>query len=718
MVPVVPRQSASDPSAHCPRPSRPSVSAIPGTPPDVHGSLEADNGLVTDILFAIGREELADNPASIELMKDVLRQAEGDAIRAAELIKDIMADTGSSPAAPQQLGRHEEEPVLPERTGSNFQENLYQDVLRKAGGDETRALWMMRNLGMEPPQSSQSSSRMLTTAGSNPASSVNDQPAGGAFEIFMDIVRQNNGNTSLGVQKMAELGITMDDQAVVAAADALARERFGQPHGSVDHQQVASAGHPCFRQHHQAAGLELAMDTVTTISAPALSQGSLASAPSQGSGGPAHTWSNSETTRPPSLVFPGEGASLGAPSNFAPALDSSALFPARASLLEPHAQPAGQRQLLPPSRQSASRQSQHPLLRTYQALAAATDNFSQGNLLGAGGFGAVYRGALPDGTEIAVKKLDTSGLQGEREFQREIKILGKYQSPHVVKLLGYALDEAAYCLVYELMDGSLDTRLEQGPTLSWQNRIAIAMQAASGLAYLHRGTTFPLAHMDVKSANVLLREEGGAFSFAKIGDVGLAQLQFSVDGMSITNLSSGKLSMRRGAPMPSMTMTMGSAATTSTLRGSNGYLDPVYLETGRGGSSNDVFAFGVVLLELITGRPAIYRRDGTGPAVMLANEVGGKMVAIGNGCPVHEGFLVQLLQYTKTVVDPQAGTWPDWAVDALACCAVCCLLPDRSLRVKMDAMMVRLAELHVRAGGEVPGGVLQVCEAVGASVSN
>lgn len=162
---------------------------------------------------------------------------------------------------------------------------------------------------------------------------------------------------------------------------------------------------------------------------------------------------------------------------------------------------------------------------SYKVLKAATGSFDEGQKLGQGGFGAVYKGQLRNGTEIAVKVLDANSVQGERDFQNEVSVIGKLSSPHIVGLLGFCADRKRKLLVYEYMrNRSLqDALFDDGyPVhLDWGKRFGIMMDAAKGLAFLHTKCESAIIHGDIKPSNILLDI---GFS-ARIADFGLARLK-------------------------------------------------------------------------------------------------------------------------------------------------------------------------------------------------
>ncbi|KAG7976059.1 hypothetical protein I3843_06G129600 [Carya illinoinensis] len=209
---------------------------------------------------------------------------------------------------------------------------------------------------------------------------------------------------------------------------------------------------------------------------------------------------------------------------------------------------------------------------TYDELAVATGGFSQANLLGQGGFGYVHKGVLPNGKEIAVKSLKSGSGQGEREFQAEVEIISRVHHRHLVSLVGYCIAGSTRMLVYEyLPNKTFEFHLhgKDSPTLDWPTRLKIAMGSAKGLAYLHEDCHPRIIHRDIKGANILLD-----FSFeAKVADFGLAKL--SQDNH--THVS-------------------------TRIMGTFGYLAPEYASSGKLTEKSDVFSFGVMLLELITGR--------------------------------------------------------------------------------------------------------------------
>ncbi|GMI66386.1 PBS1-Like 26 [Hibiscus trionum] len=216
---------------------------------------------------------------------------------------------------------------------------------------------------------------------------------------------------------------------------------------------------------------------------------------------------------------------------------------------------------------------------TFRQLATATRNFRQECLIGEGGFGRVYKGKLEKtGQDVAVKQLDRNGLQGNREFLVEVLMLSLLHHPNLVNLIGYCSDGDQRLLVYEYMPlGSLEDHLldispGQKP-LDWYARMKIAVDAAKGLEYLHDKANPPVIYRDLKSSNILLDEE----LKAKLSDFGLAKLGPVGDKTHVS----------------------------SRVMGTYGYCAPEYQRTGQLTVKSDIYSFGVVLLELITGRRAI-----------------------------------------------------------------------------------------------------------------
>ncbi|CAN0927421.1 Probable serine/threonine-protein kinase PBL21 [Linum grandiflorum] len=215
-------------------------------------------------------------------------------------------------------------------------------------------------------------------------------------------------------------------------------------------------------------------------------------------------------------------------------------------------------------------------------LAAATQNFRDANLIGEGGFGRVYKGRLESGEIVAVKQLNQDGMQGNQEFIVEVLMLSLLHHPNLVTLNGYCAAGDQRLLVYEYMPmGSLETHLfDADPSkepLSWGTRMKIAVDAARGLQHLHCKTTPPVIYRDLKSANILLDNE----FHAKLSDFGLAKLGPTGDNTHVS----------------------------TRVMGTYGYCAPEYAMTGKLTLKSDIYSFGVVLLELITGRKAMdYKR--------------------------------------------------------------------------------------------------------------
>ncbi|KAK8327517.1 hypothetical protein V6Z11_A11G187200 [Gossypium hirsutum] len=215
-----------------------------------------------------------------------------------------------------------------------------------------------------------------------------------------------------------------------------------------------------------------------------------------------------------------------------------------------------------------------------QVLRNVTNNFCEENILGQGGFGVVYKGELHDGTKIAVKRMESGVISGKgsTEFMSEIAVLTKVRHRHLVALLGYCLDGNEKLLVYEYMpQGTLSRHIfnweEEGlKPLEWTKRLTIALDVARGVEYLHGLAHQSFIHRDLKPSNILLGDD----MRAKVADFGLVRL----------------------APE-------GKASIETRIAGTFGYLAPEYAVTGRVTTKVDVFSFGVILMELITGRKAL-----------------------------------------------------------------------------------------------------------------
>ncbi|CAA7048408.1 unnamed protein product [Microthlaspi erraticum] len=212
---------------------------------------------------------------------------------------------------------------------------------------------------------------------------------------------------------------------------------------------------------------------------------------------------------------------------------------------------------------------------TFQDLARATSNFSSDNLIGQGGFGYVHKGTLADGTEVAVKQLKTGSRQGEGEFRVEIETISRVHHRHLISLLGSCSTGSQRFLVYEFVPNkTLEFHLHEsmGPVMEWENRMKIALGSAKGLCYLHDDCNPKTIHRDVKSSNILI-DHGYE---AKLADFGLAKSCSDNE----THVS-------------------------TRVMGTCGYLAPEYAASGKLTEKSDVFSYGVVLLELLTGREPV-----------------------------------------------------------------------------------------------------------------
>ncbi|XP_050210031.1 G-type lectin S-receptor-like serine/threonine-protein kinase RKS1 isoform X2 [Mercurialis annua] len=210
----------------------------------------------------------------------------------------------------------------------------------------------------------------------------------------------------------------------------------------------------------------------------------------------------------------------------------------------------------------------------FGSIATATNNFSNANKLGEGGFGAVYRGLLDGEQEIAVKRLSRYSGQGTEEFKTEVTLIAKLQHRNLVRLIGYCVQEQEKMLIYEyLPNKSLDSFIfdeAKRSNLNWSMRHNIICGIARGILYLHQDSRLRIIHRDLKASNVLL----DASMNPKISDFGMARI-FGVDQIE---------------------------ANTNHVVGTYGYMSPEYAMQGSFSVKSDVYSFGILLLEIITGR--------------------------------------------------------------------------------------------------------------------
>ncbi|KAL5185112.1 G-type lectin S-receptor-like serine/threonine-protein kinase SD2-5 [Glycine soja] len=287
-----------------------------------------------------------------------------------------------------------------------------------------------------------------------------------------------------------------------------------------------------------------------------------------------------------------------------------------------------------------------PIRYSYTDLETATSNFSV--RLGEGGFGSVYKGVLPDGTQLAVKKLEGIG-QGKKEFRVEVSIIGSIHHHHLVRLKGFCAEGSHRLLAYEYMaNGSLDkwifNKNKEEFVLDWDTRYNIALGTAKGLAYLHEDCDSKIIHCDIKPENVLLDDNFRV----KVSDFGLAKL-----------------------------MTREQSHVFTTLRGTRGYLAPEWITNCSISEKSDVYSYGMVLLEIIGGRknydPSETSEKSHFPSFAF------KMVEEGN---------------VREILDSKVETYEnDERVHIAVNVALWCIQEDMSLRPSMTKVVQMLEGL-------------------------
>ncbi|XP_043723841.1 LOW QUALITY PROTEIN: probable receptor-like protein kinase At5g18500 [Telopea speciosissima] len=284
---------------------------------------------------------------------------------------------------------------------------------------------------------------------------------------------------------------------------------------------------------------------------------------------------------------------------------------------------------------------------TLRDLELATNRFSKDNVLGEGGYGVVYQGQLINGTPVAVKKLFNNLGQAEREFGVEVEAIGQVRHKNLVRLLGYCVEGTHRLLVYEYVNnGNLEQWLHgamrQHGYLTWEARMKVLLGTAKALAYLHEAIEPKVVHRDIKSSNILIDDDFNA----KVSDFGLAKL-----------LGSGKSHI------------------TTRVMGTFGYVAPEYANSGLLNEKSDIYSFGVLLLEAITGRdPVDYGR----PADEV-NLVDWLKMMVGS-------------RRSEEVVDPNIERRPSTrALKRALLTALRCVDPDSHKRPKMG-QVVRMLE--------------------------
>ncbi|KAG7994443.1 hypothetical protein I3843_01G057800 [Carya illinoinensis] len=277
----------------------------------------------------------------------------------------------------------------------------------------------------------------------------------------------------------------------------------------------------------------------------------------------------------------------------------------------------------------------------------ATQNFHESLKIGGGGYGNIYKGNLHQ-IEVAIKRPHSQSLhsnyprQGPAEFQMEVRVLSHLRHPNLVRLIGSCPEE--FVLIYEyLPNGSLEDRLkcrDKSPPLLWKTRIRIAAELCSVLVYLHSRAPHSIVHGDLKPSNILL----DANLVSKLSDFGICRM-LCHDQCSNNNTTLCHITVPKGTP---------------------GYVDPEFLETGKLTIKSDVYSFGIILLQLLTNHSAI----------SIANEVKNALGTMS----------------LQAVLDPSAGDWPIVVAQSLAKLALWCCDRNQENRPKLGSDVLEKLE--------------------------
>ncbi|XP_057980035.1 U-box domain-containing protein 33 isoform X2 [Malania oleifera] len=286
---------------------------------------------------------------------------------------------------------------------------------------------------------------------------------------------------------------------------------------------------------------------------------------------------------------------------------------------------------------------------SFSEIKEATHNFDPSLEIGVGGYGSIYQGILRH-TQVAIKMLRPNGSQGPTEYQQEVEVLSRLRHPNLVTLIGACPE--AWALIYEyLPNGSLEDRLhcrDNTAPLSWQTRIRIAVELCSVLIFLHSIEPHSIVHGDLKPSNILL----DANFVSKLSDFGICRLIARNENL-ISNTTLCHITNPKGTPM---------------------YMDPEFTLTGELTPKSDVYSFGIILLQLLTGRPAL----GITKEVQYALDKGN----------------------LNTLLDPSAGDWPFVQAKQLAHLALRCCEMNRRNRPDLASEVWRVLEpMRLSCGG-------------------